>query len=350
VRHVRMLGLCLVAMVAVAALGASSAVASPQFGKCVVAEGEFKAKYVDPNCTETQPKESRVYRWENAKEVEEERIANGKPGPVHFTGKGGKGLLNTGGQACYGGEYANYRVTREKCVNGGGTVTNEEGLSVECEEESNEGDAVGKNKLANIEVTFTGCLILGEVECHSAGAAESEIKTKTLKGKLGYPEPEGKAKHEAAVLLEPQAGKSKPFAEFYCLFEYIKTVVGRGNKKEGSYYVIGTNYPAGCGGECPGATPEEEKRGGNAGIISPIIPVNEMTATYEQKFVGNKSEAEPQNIPSKLENKNISLLEDYVENGLFLHEDGSADSIMWAPASEEITNVNTPEEESEIKA
>jgi hypothetical protein len=348
VRHVRMLGLCLVAVFAVAAFGASSAMAGPQFGKCVVAEGEFKAKYVDSNCTEKSPKESRVYRWENAKEVEEERIAKGKEGPVPFSGVGGKGLLNTAEFVCNGGTYETQRVTREKCAEGGGKEEQNAGIYVECEEETNSGKAVGKNKLANIEVAFTGCTLEGEIECSSAGAAPYEIKTNTLKGKLGYIEPEGKAKHEAGVLLEPEAGKSHPFAVFTCFEELVHTTVGRGNKKEGAFYVIGENYPGGCGGICPGATSTEEKHGGNAGIISPIVPVNEMTTTYEQKFVGNKNLLEPQNIPSKLENKNISLLEDYVE----LVSGEYKASTMWAAASEEITNVNTVSEGevTELKA
>jgi hypothetical protein len=348
VRHVRMLGLCLVAAFAVAAVAASSAVAGPQWVKCELAGPGHN--YTGPNCSKeagekAKPKGTGEYELYKAAEVEAKRIEEGKPGPLPFSGKSGKALLNTGGLYC---ENNLARITREACVNGGGEVKQEEvGLSVECEEETNEGLTVGQNAVEDIEVTFTGCLLAGEVECHSAGAVEGEIKTNTLKGKLGWIDKTTTPK-KVGIQLTPQAGKSTPFAEFTCLFELVKTVVGRGNKKEGAYYVKGVNYPEGCGGICLGATPEEEKKGGNAGIISPITPVNTMTKTFEQKFVGNKNSAEPQNVPSKLENKPIALLEDYVEN--FLYEPPY--SIMWSPASEELTNVNTvgEGEEGEIKA
>jgi hypothetical protein len=358
VRHVRMLGLCLVAAFAVGAYVTSSAMAGPQWVKCestseLEAVGyPFEAKqvkYVNKDCTEKSPKEAREYVLLKAPEVENLRVnylhvsAN-----VPFSGGSGQALLSTSALDCSGGEYSAQRVPRETCINGGGKVNNEEGLSVECEEETNEGEAVSKNKLENIEVTFTGCLIAGEIPCNSAGAEELEIKTNTLKGKLGYIEPEGKVKHEAGILLEPQTKKGT-FAEFECLFGLVLTTVGQGNKKEGAFYVKGTNYPEGCGGICPGATPEEEKKGGYDGIISTIVPVNKMTPTFEQKFVTNKSELEPQNIPSKLENKHIDLLEDYVEVEV---EGGKYADIMWTAASEELTNVNTvgEGEEAEIKA
>ncbi len=100
--------------------------------------------------------------------------------------------------------------------------------------------------------------------------------------------------------------------------------MGVGNSKEGAYY-------------------EPEKTGGYDGIISPITPVNQMTKEYTQVYTVNPSTAE--NIPSKFEGKHIELLEDYLYN-----PSQPQVTEMWSRSGEEITNVNHPEEEGEIKA
>ena len=68
-----------------------------------------------------------------------------------------------------------------------------------------------------------------------------------------------------------------------------------------------------------------------------------MTPTYEQVYTVNPETFE--NIPSKFEGKHISLLEDYTYNSELPRY-----TTKWSASGEEITNVNTPEEEGEIKA
>jgi hypothetical protein len=352
VRHVRMLGLCLVAAFAVAAVAASSAVAGPQWVKCeFVGPGgnynESSPGSGTSNCTKTEkakPKGTGEYELYKAPEVAEKRVAEGKSANVPFTGAStGKGLLSTGDFECaFGYEGPPWQITREYCKNHGGTESQSVGVSVECEGETNRGEAEGKNKIANIEVTFFGCSIEGFLPCNSAGAASEEIVVNTLHGKLGWI---NKASKQVGVLLEPQAGKHAKFAEFECGEGFVKTVVGVGNKKEGSFYLS-----SGCIGTCEGATPEEEKHGGYDGIISPITPVNEMTKTFEQKFVSNGDATNPTNLPESFEGKHRDTLEDYVELDFGCEEPGCQGGIQWSPASEEVTNVNEPEEEGEIKA
>ena len=324
-RHVRMLGLCLIATLAIAAVVTSSASALPEWGKCV--KTGPGGKYSDANCTVKAKKGAGEYTWKKGAEL----------APVPFAGEsvGSGGVLSTAARECVGGTYSSQRVTRAKCLEGGGEEAEagyQSEIKIECSKENNTGEAVGKNQIANVHVTFKGCQIFGSAPCtgYEEGLEEGEIKTKTLKGTLGYPEPEGKQKHEAAVLLEP-AAKGKPFAEFSCLGGFVKTVVGVGNKNEGAVYEDGYP-PAGSG---------KEHHGGYDGIISPITPVNTMTTEYTQVYTVDYEKEE--NIPNKLQGKHISLLEDYLELGAEV-------SLQWGAAGEEVTNVNTATEAGEIKA
>ncbi len=173
----------------------------------------------------------------------------------------------------------------------------------------------------------------GAIPCASEGKAEGEIVTNPLKGELGYINKAGK---QVGVLLEPAKTRGT-FAQFECPGFSILTVVGVGSKKEGAEFTS-----SGCFGvPCPGATPEEEKHGGYDGIISPITPVNEMTSKYTQVYT-EESEYPFRNLPSKFERKHTDVLEDYIEV--------EGDSSSWSSAGEVITNVNTSEEPSEIKA
>jgi hypothetical protein len=348
VRHVRMLGLCLVAALALGAYAVSSASAL-EWGKCeLVGSG---GNYTGPNCTKAEkakPKGTGSYEWRKASEVAEKRVAEGKPANVAFSGHnvGSGGVLTTGGMNCEGPEEVFYhQQTRKHCLEGGGKIEyfGEEGVSVECEAENNTGETEGKNKVANIHVTFTGCTLFGSTPCENGGfvneeivqeAPEGEVKTKELKGKLGWL---NKSAKEVGVVLEP-AAKHGLFAAFECA-GFITTRVGVGNKKVGSFYLT-----SGCIGACETATPEEEKHGGYDQVISPITPVNTMTSEFTQVF---KVNALRENEPRSFEGKHISQLEDVVQ-AITYTEPGRG--IMWSPAGEEITNVNTPEEEGEIKA
>ncbi len=310
-KHLRMLGLCLAAVFAVAALSASSAFAAgPEWGKCE-SVGAGSGKY-SANCTTKE--KGGGYEWKKGKSL----------APIHFTGHnvGSGGVLSTFYNVCEGPQEGK-RVPRAKCLENGGSIAVdlEQTLNVECEAESSLGVTEGKNKVSGVHVTFTGCILLGSVPCQSVGAAEGEIKTSELKGELGYI---NKAAHEVGVKLEPVT-KHGPFAHFLCPGFGDDASVGVGNSKEGTWYTEGG----------------KEKKGGNDQIISPITPVNEMTSTYTQVYTVNYSTDE--NVPSKFENKPLSLLESYLE------AEESGFSSLWTAAGEEITNVNTPTEPGEIK-
>jgi hypothetical protein len=337
VRHVRMLGLCLVAVLAFGAYAVSSASAgSPEWGKCVAKAG---GKYTNSNCT-TKGKGG-SFEWLKASQVAKEREAKGKSANVPFSGGSVEStpLLTTDTRQCSEGLYKERRVTRQKCIEGGGREYPPEGggtqIGVECESETNTGEAVGKDGLADVKATFKGCVLFGYAPCHSAGAEEGEIETNVLKGSLGYI---NKSAKEVGVLLEP-AKKKGAFAEFTCIGVF-KIVVGAGNSKEGTAYTSSNCFP-----KCQNATPAEEKHGGYDGITSPITPVNTMTSTYEQVFKVDK--ATDENIPGKLEGKHIDDLESYLEN---IEEGEKEASLAWNRSGEELTNVNTSEEAGEIKA
>jgi hypothetical protein len=334
VRHVRMLGLCLVAALALGAYAVSSASAL-EWGKCELAAPGHN--YTGPNCSKSEkakPKGTGEYEWRKASEVAEKRVAEGKSANVPFEGgsEGSGGLLYAEIAFCTADPHT---MTRAACEEKGGTRENEgAGPFIQCTEEQNTGEAEGKNKVANIHVTFYGCNLLGSFPCENA--APEEVVTNVLKGKLGWI---NKAAKEVGVLLEPAAGKHAAFAEFECPGLPVAIKVGVGNKKEGAAHTT-----SGCDQECAGATPEEEKHGGYDGVISPITPVNVMTSSFTQEFKVEPLEGGcPMNIPSSFEGKHIDVLEN-VQSGY------EGVSSMWGCAGEEVTNVNTPEEAGEIKA
>ena len=316
-RHVRMLGLCLVAVCAVAAIAATSASAAgkPEWGKC---EAQAGGKYTESNCqTKKKGKEVGSFEWKKGASL----------APVSFSGHsvGSGGVLSTGLNECHGGTDEGKRVPRKKCIEAGGEVSEsgESGyLVIECANETNVGVSEGVNKISKVHVTFTGCALGGSIPCNSEGAPEGEIQTSEFKGELGYI---SKAAHEVAVKLEP-AKKGGAFAAFKCPGVAVGTTVGVGSSKEGTAYTEGG----------------KEGKGGNDQILSPITPVNTMTSTYTQVYTVNYTTLE--NIPSNLEKKKRSDLEDYLVN------ESIGFSSLWSRAGEEITNVNTPTEPGEIKA
>jgi hypothetical protein len=308
VRQVRILGLGLIAALAVCAYAVSSASALPEWGKC---EAKAGGKYSEKNCQTKAAKGKGEFEWVKGKSLK----------PVRFTGGnvGSGGVLVSKFRGCEFEGTAVGRRTRAACAKEGDTENEVGKIEVECTSESNSGETSGTNGIKNIEVKFEGCKAEGSLPC-SNGPNEGEILVNPLKGELGYI---SKSEKKVGVLLEP-AKKSGEFAKFDCA-GILETVVGVGNSKEGAWY-------------------EPETHGGYDGIISPITPVNTMTSEYTQVYSVNTETAE--NIPSKFEGKHIDLLEDYLYNP----EKPETLSLDWSPSGEEITNVNHPEEEGEIKA
>jgi hypothetical protein len=288
-----MLGLCLVAVFAVAAVAATSAMALPEWGQCYAKAG---GKYANSNCTVKAKKGAGEFEWRKGASVE--------PSQRKFSGAGGLGIL--------AGEYKicePHASRRTHCENEGEEVEYfGEPLNVECESEFNHGETSGAKGVANIAVIFRGCKLLGSVPCSNT-SNEGEIQTSTLKGELGYI---NKSTKDVGVLLEPTI-KHGLFADFTCIGGAIGTAVGVGNKTEGAAY-------------------SPESTGGYDGIISPVTPVNEMSTEFTQVYTINGSE---ENVPNSFEGKHIELLESYLYN---TGEPGV--STKWSRAGESITNVN----------
>lgn len=299
-----MLGLCLAALFAVAAVAATSASALPEFGQCFAKAG---GKYSESNCVKKAKIGTGTFEFRKETEVTGSKV---------FHGEGGAGILT--------GEYKICEPSEErkpKCGEGEEEkVLLEKPLSVECEKEVNFGEFSGTKEVRNISVRFKGCKLLGAVPCQNA-PTEGEVIVNTLKGSLGYIK---KSTKEVGVLLEPQQKKGR-FATFSCNIGEtpLTTVVGVGNATEGAAY-------------------SPEKTGGYDGIISPITPVNTMTSSLTQVFTVN---ANLENVPNKFEGKHIELLESYVFNATEPQR-----TTKWSKAGEAITNTNTAEQEGEIKA
>jgi hypothetical protein len=298
-----MLGLCLAAVFVVAAVGATSASALPEFGQCFEKEG---GKYTEAGCVKkATTKVPGKFEFRKATEV-----ANKK-----FSGEAGAGVLEGIYIECSPGfKRAKCNPPEEEHVFLGGPV------KIECESESNHGEETGTKEVKNISVIFRGCKALGTIPCQNA-PKEGEIQVNPLKGKLGFINKNAKPR-EVGQLLEPAKAKGE-FAKFTCS-TIIGTVVGMGNEKEGCAYPLKA-----CGGD---------------GIISTIAPVNTMTSELTQVFTINEATAE--NVPSKFEGASpLKVLESYI-----FDVEKPEESTLWSKSGETITNVTHSEEPTEIKA
>jgi hypothetical protein len=293
VRHVRTLGLCLVAAFAISALATASASAAlPEWGKCVKLPAEIKGKtktkgkYANANCTE----------------------AIG--GEYEFV-KGTSELPTTAFTAHQTSENARLETTQ--------------GISVECESTVAEGNLSGSKEVAGVEVTFKGCkLPLLKFTCESYFHEEypnkyvyneGEIVTRELKGKLGYISGKGEETPSVGLSLAPEE-KNGLFAEFVC---------GTENSGVGVLVIrVGA----------------KEKKGGGDSIISPITPVNTMGTSLEQDY----SAEHGLQIPEKFETGKKDVLESEAGDGF--------GTLGWAQAGQ-IETLQTglnSGEELEIKA
>jgi hypothetical protein len=303
VRHVRMLGLCLVAVLAVAVVAASSAsAAGPEWGQCYA---KAKGKYADSNCQTKASKGSGEFEWRKGVDVAR----------THFTGAGGAGVLNVLARYCEGTRGIGSERNKACEEKGWG----ESPIAIECVSENNTGKASGKDGVTNVSVRFHQCALFGSIPCSNT-PNEGEVLVNPLKGTLGYI---NKGAKEVGVNLTPEKKKGD-FVQFSC-GGGLGTVVGE----------------AGKAGPHEGG-PVYLPKGGGDGIISPITPVNQMSGAFTQVFTTTE---DAENIPNKFEGKPLQVLESYTYNA-----EEPENSQLWSKAGEIITNVNTPEEEVEIKA
>ena len=365
-RHVRMLGLCLVAVFALAAVAAagSASAAEPEWGHCIAKK---KAVYADSNCTTVAtkhgvPDHKGAYEWipGNAScypmkkgtytesgcvtvatkhGVPDHKGSYEKTGGGAFTSKGGAGDLTGSFQVCENDERGEGAYTEPfPCEHGpsGGWISS----SVECESENGSGEAFGVNGVKNVQVAFHDCVVLGSLTCTSPGASEGEIKPEPLKGELGYYEnEETHAKHQVGVVLKPATGTK--FAKFTCgtgESELEFTVGQATTPSEGYWY----------------------KPSGSNGIISPLAPVNTMTEKFTQHYATEETEenGEPgyvnvENVPRRFEGGPLENLEAKYSVGPIREakeEEGQFHASDWSSAGESIENTNTTTEgPAEIK-
>jgi hypothetical protein len=229
--RIRIVGLCFVVALALGAVTASSSLALPEVGRCVV-NAKHEGQYEDKNCTK------------KAKKVSEK-----------FTGEFDKvkNVLKTGFTATSGESF----------------LEGKSGLKVVCKEAvakgkyDSDGTTPSVKGVESVVATFTGCGIPAVgVECNTEGHPAGEIITKELEGNLGYIKKT--APKEVGQELKPHT-KGGEFANFNCTSAFHIVV-----KECNSGSAV-------CGAE---------EKGGNC-IISKLAPINTMsltgTSTYKVK-------------------------------------------------------------------
>jgi hypothetical protein len=215
-KHLKIAGLCLVAVFAlgmVAAGSASALPAEPFFEQCQKVVEANSGTYTNEHCTTKKAQEpySDVVGGDTeCRETFGEKEGNWK-------------TMNATTFACEGKttnhEEANFiKVTPAietfSSVSGPGKLLTVNGHEVTCEADTDSGQITGPKEVGVVFIKFTGCKepSLG-VPCSTAGAASGEIRTNELKGRLGYIV---KSTKEIGLLLEPTAGSPNLFAEFKC--------------------------------------------------------------------------------------------------------------------------------------
>lgn len=267
-RRIKMMGLCLVAAVALTAVAVSSASAAlPEYQVCAKvaknAEKKYTGKFSDKLCSTSEPKGEGKYElesWEAAK----------KKG---FKGKNGVSTLDS------------YIPENEATPWTGGTVVG----TVSCKSGKSEGEITGP-KTSTVTVEFKTCTSEGK-KCTSEGQKAGVIKTKLLNATLGFIEP-------GVVGSDVEAADKGVSAAFNCEGLEIVTVgsvigVNSGNvnkvSKEGTQTF---NVNAKGGQEVVfGEFPENEITGPAHFLLSKITPPGVTLPSGEKTTSTLKGEA-----------------------------------------------------------
>lgn len=184
-RHFKIGSLCLVVAFVLAALGAATASASlPAVYQCVKAQKVGK-KYVGHYTNKT------CSTLASSKEIEEGKTNKYELEEWNEAGKGGASKVKA-----FKGKSGTAFLEIRKV----GPIT--------CKKGSDTGKFTGPKTVGEVNVTFTGCE-LDKASCSNTGKA-GEIKTKTLKGEIGYvSEVFGKPVEQTTVGIDltPQSGE-----------------------------------------------------------------------------------------------------------------------------------------------
>jgi len=272
-KRIRIAGLCLVATFAMTVGAAATASAAmPEWGKCVKfvnQHGKNVGKYTDAGCTKlAEPAKTGGFEWQTSSS-----IAN-----KEFTSHGGEATLE---------------------LLGGGIKT-------VCKAEEAKGSLSGTKGVSNVEVVFKGCEAnLGGLVCENSlrpplgEEPEGQIKTRSLKGTLGYISGKGTESPSVGLSLEPEAKKNL-FAEFIC----------------GGMLVVRV-------GQNPKGTV------GNDSIISPITPVDKMSIANTQTY----SQESGVQVPTHFEGGKEDFLETEISDGF--------GEIAWVQSGQTLATTNT---------
>jgi hypothetical protein len=171
-KRMRVIGLCLVATVAMSAVAVSSAFATaPEFGRCVAKAG---GKFQDAGCTKPSIPGKEKFEWE--------------PGIIK-------------------------KKFTSKLKEGTPTLETAGGTKITCNAEQGGGEITGEKSVGNVTAKFNGCKTSG-LACEN-GAAE-EINTNKLQGVIGVEKlGETAVKNKLAESLAPESPATTD-AEFEC--------------------------------------------------------------------------------------------------------------------------------------
>jgi len=242
------MGLCLVAAFALTAIGAGTASALPEVGRCVAKAGT--GKYKDANC--------QLKAGSLTSEKQFEFVKSGvKLGfTSHITS--GTAVLET--------------VTGTKVQCTGQTATGKYDA---------DGSPASIKGVENVIARFTGCSTTAiEGPCGTEGAGSGEIVTNELEGSLGYIKKTA-PKSVGQELKPASTVKSKLFVKFAC--------------------GVGGPLTVEVGQKPTGTT---EEKGGDC-IIAPVEPFNVMAETASQNYSGAGGVQNPQKFEGSTKKCNL---------------------------------------------
>jgi hypothetical protein len=182
-KRVRVMGLCLIAVIAIGAMSAASASAeAPEFGRCLKTKEGGGTKYTTAKCTVVAAGEKEIFEWYSA-------FGSAKPlEKAGFTTK----------------------LKPETIV----TLETKAGSKITCKGEASGGKYTGNKTVGGIVLQFTACETSGG-KCNSAGKGAGAITWNELDGLLGVTKTgETQVKDKLGISLRPTTGEE--LVEFAC--------------------------------------------------------------------------------------------------------------------------------------
>jgi hypothetical protein len=276
------LGLAVIAALAIAGLSSATASAAlPEWGQCVKfvnQHGKGVGKYTNSSCTTLAEGKTGEFEFKSLKKLESEGFSGA------FTSHGGVAELETN-----------------------------LGIKTVCQAEEATGILSGSKEVHGVVVIFKGCESnFGGLVCENSirpplgEEPAGQIRTRELKGVLGYISGAGTESPSVGISLEPENAKNL-FAEFIC----------------GQVLIVRVGQ-AGFDG-----TGMVSNGAGNDSIISPITPVNSMSVTNTQTYTQEKG---VQN-PTHFEGGKEDFLETEISDGF--------GEIPFGQSGQALTTINT---------